>query len=68
MGMDNSDIRSEVAAILESKNLTALFQPIVDISRSIVYGHEALIRGPVATKLHSSLDFIRSLRLGGHNA
>lgn len=63
--MINSDIRSEVVGILESRNLTALFQPIIDISRSIVYGHEALIRGPVATKLHAPINLFEASHLVG---
>lgn len=63
--MINTDISFEVAGILRSKNLTALFQPIIDINRSIVYGHEALIRGPVETKLHSPMDLFEASHLVG---
>jgi diguanylate cyclase (GGDEF)-like protein len=31
------------------------FQPIVDLRRGTVFGHEALIRGPAGTALHSPL-------------
>ncbi len=35
--------------------LFALFQPIVDLRQGTVSGHEALIRGPAGTPLHSPL-------------
>lgn len=63
--MKISDMRSEIIGILQSKNLTALFQPIIDINRSTVYGHEALIRGPVETKLHSPIDLFEASHLVG---
>ena len=63
--MSSLDLQSEVATILESKNLTVLFQPIIDINRSIVYGHEALIRGPIGTKLHAPIDLFEASHLVG---
>jgi diguanylate cyclase (GGDEF)-like protein len=63
--MKKTDTRSEVVNILRSRNLTALFQPIIDINQSIVYGHEALIRGPVETTLHSPIDLFEASHLAG---
>ena len=63
--MPREELQSEVVEILQSKNLTALFQPIVDISHVLVYGHEALIRGPVATRLHAPLDLFEASHLVG---
>ncbi len=57
--------KCEVINILQSKSLTALFQPIIDINQSIVYGHEALIRGPVETRLHAPLDLFEASHLAG---
>lgn len=53
--MDNTDLKFEITSILQSRNLTALFQPIIDINRATVFGHEGLIRGPVETELHSPI-------------
>ena len=63
--MPREELQSEVAEILQSKSLTALFQPIVDITHVLVYGHEALIRGPVATRLHAPLDLFEASHLVG---
>ena len=63
--MSHEILHSEVTAILQSKNLTALFQPIIDINRSMIYGHEALIRGPVETRLHSPIDLFEASHLVG---
>ena len=41
--------------LLEGGSLFALFQPIVDLRRGTIFGHEALIRGPVGTPLHAPL-------------
>ena len=48
-------MKLQIKSILQSKNLAALFQPIVDINRAIIFGHEAFIRGPVESALHSPL-------------
>ncbi len=63
--MDNADLKSEITSILQSRNLTALFQPIIDINRASVFGHEALIRGPVETELHSPLALFEASHLVG---
>jgi diguanylate cyclase (GGDEF)-like protein len=64
-GMSLEELQLEVAGILQSRNLTPLFQPIIDINRSLVYGHEALIRGPVETRLHSPFDLFEASHLVG---
>lgn len=38
--------------IIQQRQLTALFQPIVDINNASILGHEGLIRGPVHSRLH----------------
>jgi len=42
-----------LAQVLQDRQLHAVFQPIVDLRDGGVYAHEALIRGPVDTPLHS---------------
>jgi diguanylate cyclase (GGDEF)-like protein len=39
--------------ILERRNLSALFQPIIDLKRGEFLGFEGLIRGPANSPLHS---------------
>lgn len=58
-------MKSKILDILDSRNISPLFQPIVDISNATVFGHEALIRGPVGTKLHSPISLLSSSYLTG---
>jgi len=58
-------LKSKILDILDSRNISPLFQPIVDISNATVFGHEALIRGPVGTKLHSPISLLSSSYLTG---
>lgn len=57
----------EVESILAQKNLLPLFQPIVDIKQARVFAHEALIRGPVESKLHSPIALFNAAALCGLN-
>ncbi|AKR42505.1 GGDEF domain-containing protein [Methylophilus sp. TWE2] len=57
----------EVETILAQKNLLPLFQPIVDIKQARVFAHEALIRGPVESKLHSPIALFNAASLCGLN-
>ena len=63
--MENVSLKSQLTSILRTRNLIALFQPIIDLSRASVYGHEALIRGPVGTELHSPLALFEACHLVG---
>lgn len=58
-------MKSKILDLLNSRNISPLFQPIVDISNATVFGHEALIRGPVGTKLHSPISLLSSSHLAG---
>lgn len=42
--------------ILKSKNLTPMFQPIVDLNRRSILGYESLIRGPSDSPYHSPVN------------
>ena len=47
---------TELQLILRQRQLSALFQPIVDLNSVSIFGHEGLIRGPESSLLHSPLD------------
>lgn len=51
-----SSLQQELLSILEHKNLTPCFQPIVSLSSKKMLGYEALIRGPSNSPLHSPLN------------
>ncbi|MBC7755230.1 MAG: phosphodiesterase [Bdellovibrio sp.] len=61
--LGNSLLITDVSKIIQTRNLTALFQPIIDLNNSVVFGHEALIRGPVETQLHSPLALLEAAHL-----
>lgn len=50
----------EVIDIIRNKALTAVFQPIVDLRASRLFGYEALTRGPADSGLHSPLTLFES--------
>lgn len=47
------DTAEELQRIIASKNVAALFQPIVQLNEQRILGYEALIRGPSDSPLHS---------------
>lgn len=57
----------EVEAILAQRNLLPLFQPIVDMKQARVFAHEALIRGPVESRLHAPIALFNAASLCGLN-
>ncbi len=46
---------NELLEILRNNQLTSVFQPIVDLQRTTLFGYEALTRGPANSTLHSPL-------------
>lgn len=48
--------------IIRKRNLTALFQPIINIDDASIFGHEGLIRGPADSRLHSPLNLFEEAR------
>jgi diguanylate cyclase (GGDEF)-like protein len=58
---------SEITEILREKKLLGVFQPIVNISGADIYAHEALIRGPVESKLHSPIALFNAAHMEGLN-
>ncbi len=51
--------------ILNQRNLSALFQPIMDVSNGTFMGFEGLIRGPANSPLHSPADLFAAARQHG---
>ncbi len=45
--------RGPLAALMRSRGLHPVFQPIVSLRDGAIYSHEALIRGPQDTSLHA---------------
>src|SRR5579859_4008032 len=50
----------ELDYILRYRVLQTLFQPVLDSVSSLVYGYEALVRGPSNSPLHAPLPLIRA--------
>lgn len=63
--MSLSVLPSEISEILHEKKLLGVFQPIVNISGAEIYAHEALIRGPVESKLHSPIALFNAAEMAG---
>jgi len=59
------DPHSALLAILEQRNLSAVFQPILDLSGEGFIGFEGLIRGPADNPLHFHADLFWAARQCG---
>ena len=53
---------SRLNEIIERRQLTALFQPIIHMQRGEIVGYEGLIRGPSDSPLHSPLNLFKVAR------
>ncbi len=51
--------------IVQQRDLSALFQPIVDFSAGRILGYEGLIRGPVDSPLHAPANLFAAAKLQG---
>ncbi len=51
--------------ILDQRDLSALFQPIMDLSSGKIFGFEGLIRGPADSPLHSPANLFAAARQQG---
>jgi len=52
-------------SILDQRNLSALFQPVMDFSSGTIFGFEGLIRGPADSPLHSPINLFSAARNQG---
>ena len=55
-----SDGQGMLEQILQQKRLYPVYQPIVDLADASIYAHEALIRGPQGTDLHTPDALLRA--------
>lgn len=63
--MGLADLHAQLQEILQHKQLTTLFQPILDLRDGRIHGYEALSRGPSDSSLHVPEALFRSAeRLG----
>lgn len=58
--MNMTDMQFELAELLESRKVSPLFQPIVDMRTGKVHGYEALSRGPSDSSLHLPQALLRA--------
>jgi diguanylate cyclase (GGDEF)-like protein len=54
------DVREPLGRVLQDQSIYPVFQPILHLSRPGVYAHEALIRGPRGTPLHTPDALLRA--------
>ena len=55
----------ELGPLMRAKALHCVFQPIVSLQDGAIHAHEALVRGPVDTPLHSAEALFRLARQDG---
>ncbi|NOU15029.1 MAG: EAL domain-containing protein, partial [Methylococcaceae bacterium] len=53
-------LHNELLKILEGKQLTPHFQPIISLTQRKIMGYEALIRGPSDSPLHSPFNLFET--------
>lgn len=52
-------------SIIQDQLLSVVFQPIIDNTKSDIFGYEALIRGPIRTELHSPVALFEEAKSQG---
>lgn len=62
---NSDDMIRKLRDIINSKRLSAVFQPIIDIKTARIIGHEGLIRGPADSPLHSPIKLFNTARYYG---
>lgn len=55
-----NDLKNELLRILQERQLTPLYQPVVAITHQRIIGYEALIRGPSDSPLHSPFNLFET--------
>ncbi len=59
------DTRGALLHILATRNLSAVFQPILDFGGNAYIGFEGLIRGPAGSALHAPIDLFSAAQQHG---
>jgi EAL domain-containing protein (putative c-di-GMP-specific phosphodiesterase class I)/GGDEF domain-containing protein len=62
---DDTVLRAHLHDILERRQLSALFQPIVDMRSGDIIAYEGLIRGPSDSPLHAPMNLFKVARASG---
>ncbi len=62
MWVFESDEHDSLQRIVQAENLTALFQPIIDLDSAGIFGYEGLVRGPSDSPLHSPSCLFKAAR------
>lgn len=60
------NLAEEFCALLEARNVTVVFQPIVNLTTGTVYGYEALTRGPKGSAFASPQDLFSFAQSHGY--
>lgn len=61
----DSHLAQRLREVLRQRQLTPLFQPIIDMQSGEIIGYEGLIRGPSDSPLHSPLNLFKVARACG---
>jgi diguanylate cyclase (GGDEF)-like protein len=61
-GRESNMLTQRLRDIIERRQLTALFQPIIQMHTGEIIGYEGLIRGPSDSPLHSPLNLFKVAR------
>jgi len=63
--MSQNSLHDRLREIVERRQLSALFQPIVNMQSGVIIGFEGLIRGPSDSPLHSPLNLFKVANSAG---
>lgn len=60
--VDDESVDNQLLRIMNDSQLKCVFQPIINLHNGSILGHEALIRGPENTHLHSPFQLFKLAR------
>jgi EAL domain-containing protein (putative c-di-GMP-specific phosphodiesterase class I) len=69
-GRSNEELRlaETVARVIDKRQVTTVFQPLVDLSTTDIVGYEAFCRGPAGSEVESPLALLEGALLAGRLA
>ena len=59
------DVALQLREVLQERSITAVFQPIFGFGEGTILGHEALVRGPAGSLLHTPQELFAAARDAG---